>query len=182
MTYEIYRYIFIGAAIACGIMLAVTVLLFFVLKIPAVIGDLSGRTARKAIADIRNNNMSADSDNTGSSELTDKITSSGKLIRRHGSRGEKYTDKISTEKLIEQNTMSGSNKTALLNAGNETTLLNTGMETSKLNPGNETAVLNSNSGQTAMLNTADVSMGMNISGYVNVELDITFIHTDEIID
>ena len=172
MTYEIYRYIFIGAAIAAGVMLAVTLILFFVLKIPGVIGDLSGRTARKAIADIRNHNMSANTDNIGSGKLTDKITASGRLMERRDSSGNKYTDKISTEKLIEQNKLSGSNETTLLNNGNETTVLNTG---------NETTVYSS--GQTVILNSDTAGFkDIQSAGYVNVESDITFIHSAEIID
>lgn len=175
MTYEIYRYIFIGAAIAAGVMLAVTLILFFVLKIPGVIGDLSGRTARKAIADIRNHNMSANTDNIGSGKLTDKITASGRLMERRDSSGNKYTDKISTEKLIEQNKLSGNNETTLLNNGNETTVLNAG---------NETTVLDSySSGQTVILNSDTAGYNdIQSAGYVNVESDITFIHSEEIID
>ena len=169
MTYEIYRYIFIGAAIAAGVMLAVTLILFFVLKIPGVIGDLSGRTARKAIADIRNHNMSANTDNIGSGKLTDKITASGRLMERRDSSGNKYTDKISTEKLIEQNKLSGSNETTLLNNANETTVLNTGNETTVLNA----VILNSDTAGFKDIQSA---------GYVNVESDITFIHSAEIID
>ena len=56
MTYEIYRYIFYGGLILSGLMLAVTVVLFFVLRIPNVIGDLTGANARKAIESIRNQN------------------------------------------------------------------------------------------------------------------------------
>ena len=53
MTYEMYRMIFqIAGGLSIGL-LVVSVILFFVLKIPRVIGDLSGRTARKAIEDIR---------------------------------------------------------------------------------------------------------------------------------
>ena len=52
MTYETYRYIFVIAAVLCGVMFGVSVLLFFLLKIPAVIGNLSGSTARKSIRTI----------------------------------------------------------------------------------------------------------------------------------
>ena len=47
MTYELYRYIFIGGAVLAGIMLVASVLIFFLLKIPHVLGDLTGRNARK---------------------------------------------------------------------------------------------------------------------------------------
>lgn len=47
--------------IAAGVLLAAAVVLFFVLKIPTVIGDLSGRTARKSIARQRAANESSGS-------------------------------------------------------------------------------------------------------------------------
>ena len=119
--------------------------------------------------------MSANTDNIGSGKLTDKITASGRLMERRDSSGNKYTDKISTEKLIEQNKLSGSNETTLLNNGNETTVLNAG---------NETTVLDSySSGQTVILNSETAGFkDIQSAGYVNVESDITFIHSAEIID
>ena len=54
MSYEVLRNIFIGAAALSGLMLIVSVLLFIILKIPSVIGDLTGITAKKAIENIRN--------------------------------------------------------------------------------------------------------------------------------
>lgn len=56
MSYEMYRYIFLGALIACGIFFVIAVILFFTLNIPKVISDLTGRTARKAIENIRMQN------------------------------------------------------------------------------------------------------------------------------
>ena len=91
MTYEMYRYVFLGGAIAAGVMLAVSILLFFLLKIPKVIGDLSGRTARRAIDDIRRQNEESGDKTYKSSavnlqrgKVTDKITKSGRLLRRSG--------------------------------------------------------------------------------------------------
>ena len=49
MTYDIYRLIFIVGSIACAVMFVVSVILFITLKIPNVIGDLTGRNAKKAI-------------------------------------------------------------------------------------------------------------------------------------
>ena len=54
MTYNVYRYIFygcVGAAIFCFVL---AVVLFFVLDITGVIGNLTGSTAKKAIETIRN--------------------------------------------------------------------------------------------------------------------------------
>ena len=56
MTYDIYRLIFIVGAIACAVMFVVSVILFITLKIPNVIGDLTGRNAKKAIENIRKQN------------------------------------------------------------------------------------------------------------------------------
>ena len=56
MTYEIYRYIFIGSAILCGVMFVVSILLFVLLRVPKLISDLSGLTAKKAIKNIREQN------------------------------------------------------------------------------------------------------------------------------
>lgn len=52
MTYEIYQYIFYGSLIMCIIMLVLSIILFFVFKIPKIVGFLTGATARKAIKSI----------------------------------------------------------------------------------------------------------------------------------
>ena len=54
MTYDAYRYIFFVTIILAPVFLVLSVVLFFVLKIPAAIGILSGRTERKAVEEIRN--------------------------------------------------------------------------------------------------------------------------------
>lgn len=178
MTYEIYRYIFIGGAILAGIMLVVSVLVFFLLKIPTVIGDLTGANARKAIENIRNQNESTGDKTYRSSQvnrergkLTDKITPSGRIIKdaSHSLHGAMGTEKISTQQLRpedianETTVLSGSNETTVLSGeftgGNETTVL------SIENPVNETTVL-------------DVHQ---FSNQFVIEYEITYIHTDEAI-
>lgn len=86
MTYEIYNYIFIGAAIASGVLLTVSVVLFFVLNIPKVIGDLTGSNARKGIENIRKQNEAtgdksykSSSVNLKRGRVTDKISNSGRV-------------------------------------------------------------------------------------------------------
>ena len=49
MTYDVYRYIFLGGAGLAALCLILSIVLFFVLRIPSVIGDLTGSTAKKAI-------------------------------------------------------------------------------------------------------------------------------------
>ena len=79
MSYDTYRLIFIGAAIACGVMFLVSVTLFFVFKIPNIIGNLTGRNAKKAIEDIKRQNESyaySDKANAlnGKKKITEKIS------------------------------------------------------------------------------------------------------------
>ena len=181
MTYEIYRYSIIGGAVLDGIMAAVSVFVFFLLKIPTVIGDLTGANARKAIDDIRSHNESTGNKTHRTSQInqergkiTDKISPSGRIIRdpSSGLHGAMGTEKLNTQKLVQE---ANSNETTLLTQepsySEETTLLTaefvSGGETTLLYPensGNETTVLNANY----------------ISNFV-VEYEITYIHTAEVI-
>lgn len=190
MTYEVYRYIFIGGAILAAIMFIISVILFIVLKIPSVIGDLSGATARKAIEDIRNQNENTGDKTYKSSavnkergKLTDKISPSGNLIKNPsgGIWGAMATEKISTQKLAED----ASNETTVL-GGNETTVLSAN-ETTVLGS-NETTVLSGGVGETTLLDsmpgmneTTLLSPSMMPVGIFEIEYELTFIHTDEVI-
>lgn len=169
MSYEIYRYIFYGGAILAAVMLAVTVLLFFVYKIPTVIGDLTGANARKAIENIRNQNESSGDKlyktsqvNRERGKLTDKISPSGSLMRDPSGilgGGAMATEKISTQKLpqVDETTVLESNETTVLSA-NETTVLDI-----------------SGTGETTLLDAVDTPATFQI------EFEITFIHTEEVI-
>lgn len=169
MSYEIYRYIFYGGAILAAVMLAVTVLLFFVYKIPTVIGDLTGANARKAIENIRNQNESSGDKlyktsqvNRERGKLTDKISPSGSLMRDPSGilgGGAMATEKISTQELpqVDETTVLESNETTVLSA-NETTVLDI-----------------SGTGETTVLVAED------IPAVFQIEYEITFIHTDEVI-
>lgn len=160
MTYEIYRYIFLGGAILAGIMLVVSVLLFILLKIPTVIGDLTGANARKAIENIRSQNESTGNKtyrtsvvNRERGKLTDKITPSGRLIKNvsENLHGAMATEKIGTQQLQSENVT------------NETTVLTDVAETTVLSGANETTLLTSPESS---------------QGFV-VEYEITYIHTAE---
>ena len=169
MSYEIYRYIFYGCAILAAVMLAVTVLLFFVYKIPTVIGDLTGANARKAIENIRNQNESSGDKlyktsqvNRERGKLTDKISPSGSLMRDPSGilgGGAMATEKISTQELpqVDETTVLESNETTVLSV-NETTVLDI-----------------SGTGETTVLVAED------IPAVFQIEYEITFIHTDEVI-
>lgn len=175
MTYEIYRYIFLGGAILAGIMLVISVLVFFLLKIPTVIGDLTGANARKAIENIRNHNESTGDKTYRSSQvnrergkLTDKISPSGRIVKNpsHSLHGAMGTEKIGTQQL---HTEDGANETTVLTGeltgADETTVL-----TGELAGGNET-----HANETTVLNAQTFS-----NAFV-IEYEITYIHTDEVI-
>lgn len=177
MSYEAYRYIFIISAILCGIMFVASIIVFFVLRIPKVINDLSGRTAKKAIKEIREQNeRTGDKGYSGSKvnkdrgKLTDKMTPSGNIMQKPtgnfngGMRTQKIaTQNLETEVLTNETTvLSGVGETSVLESESaQTTILN--QETSVLQ--NETTILSS----------------ANYDSSFRIEIDITFIHTNEII-
>ncbi len=180
MTYEIYRYIFIGGAVLSGIFLSVSILLFFLYKIPNVIGDLSGANERKAVQNIRNQNeWTGDKVHKSSivnrerGRVTDKISQSGKLIKNYGNTG---PGAMETEKI-------GTRETAT-----ETTVLQSSPETTVLTVQAETTVLSNNFNETTVLSSADLTSGDNygtsVVDYSNsfvIEYEITYIHTNEVI-
>lgn len=191
MTYDVYRYIFYAGAILAAIMFVVSLILFIVLKIPAVIGDLSGATAKKAIENIRNQNEESGEKTYKSSavnrergRLTDKISPSGSL---HNVPSDKLgfgmkTEKISTQRLDIEET---GNEITILGASNETTLLSSNVgEIEVLNEApayNETTLLSQD-----MLNTNGVGFGDTcelppLPACFEIEKEITFIHTNEVI-
>ena len=173
MSYDIYRLIFIGAAIACGVMFLVSVILFIVFKIPNIIGNLTGHSAKKAIEDIKK-------------QQNESYVINGEANESHLNGKKKITEKISTARLdraeettvlgngnsrVEETTILGNgnnrvNETTILGNGNsrveETTILGNGNnrvnETTILGDGNnrvnETTILgdgNSNVEETIML-------------------------------
>ena len=150
-------------------MLAITVILFFVYKIPTVIGDLTGANARKAIENIRNQNENSGDKlyktsqvNRERGKLTDKISPSGSLMRDPSGvlgGGAMATEKISTQELpqVDETTVLESNETTVLGS-NETTVLNGG-----------------GAGETTVLVAEETP------AVFQIEYEITFIHTDEVI-
>lgn len=173
MSYEMYRYIFFGALIACGVFFVIAVVLFFTLKIPKVISDLTGRTARKAIENIRmQNEQSGDKTYQSSAvnlergKLTDKISQSGRLMPRDATPFGTgvITEKISTMELEQP-------------AGETEVLDQLVGETDVLAPvSGETEVLAAVVGETEVLTPMEVPAQM-----FTVEYEITFIHTSEVI-
>lgn len=173
MSYEMYRYIFLGALVACGVFFVIAVILFFTLNIPKVISDLTGRTARKAIENIRmQNEQSGDKTYQSSAvnlergKLTDKISQSGRLMPRDATPFGTgvITEKISTMELEQP-------------AGETDVLDQPVGETDVLTPiAGETDVLASAAGETEVLALVEQPVQA-----FTIEYEITFIHTDEVI-
>lgn len=171
MTYEIYRYIFTGAAILCGIMFVVSILLFLFLNVPGIIGDLSGATAKKAIKSIREQNEAGD--NQQKAKVV-KQKRSKLMNRKSSSKKQQYnmqgtpnagvvTAKINTQKLAEEN---------------ETTVLASGQETTVLADMNETTVLYHMTPAAEKMNVIETGGRQDI---FTIEYEITFIHSDELV-
>lgn len=197
MTYEMYRYIFLGALIACGVFFIIAVILFFTLNIPKVISDLTGRTARKAIENIRmQNEQSGDKSYQSSAvnlergKLTDKISQSGRLVPRGATPfgTGMITQKISTAELEqpagETEVLTPAAETTLLSPAGETEVLAAPMagETEVLSPAFESAA-----GETAVLSSAAEPAAAQPETPVftaqpfTVEYEITFVHSGEVI-
>lgn len=156
MTYEIYRNIYIIGGILAGVLMAGAVVLFFVFRIPKIIGDLTGRNARKAISGIRMKNSTASLNKQGNTADM-----------------KKQKQNVITETLERE-----------IRTGEETEVLSqSGEETMVLYPPEETVLLYTYEGTEAVSDEyteQPVTAGRNIS--FTPDTDITFIHTDEVID
>lgn len=171
MTIELLQYISIGAYVASGIFFVAAVIIFFVLRIPDVIGDLSGRTARRAIEDIRNRNES-----TGEKAYK----SSAANINRG-----KLTQKISTMKL---DTAGGATTVLENEADNETTVLKSEVNSEttvlKSEVNSETTVLGTQTdNETTVLSGSRVpAVDNEAAGKVTVIAELMFAQSTEIVE
>lgn len=165
MTYEIYRYIFIGSAIMAAVMLALAVILFFKLKIPRAIGDLTGSTRRKAVKIKEVHGIDA-----ASSEVTvstAQITQSGNLIP--GTVSEKKPAAKTSKLVTDEIARSGSKATTFLTAEQTP------------QPPKTTTVLTENTVQKPKATVILANQSSQNTAVFEIEHDITFIHTNEII-
>lgn len=140
MSIELLHTLSLAAYILAAILFVLAVILFFVLDIRKVLGDVTGATARKAIENIRQQNETSGEKfykpsrvNAERGMVTDKISASGRL-QRHlpGGGASPATEKFDTAKLNPQ-----ANETTILGAeSNETTIL-----TAESSSAGETTVL-----------------------------------------
>lgn len=151
----------IGSFAAAGVFLVIAIVLFIVFRIPSVLGDLSGRNAKKSIEKMRKNN-----ERTGNKSYSPSIT--------NAKRG-KITETIKGQKIIGAVGLNG--ETGLL-AENyqaryedaETGIL--GNTTEILFDENETATLS----KTASDGIAKA--GETVFAYIE---NVVYIHTEEVI-
>ncbi len=175
MTVELLQTLSLAAYIAAGVFVLIGIALFFLLDVPKLYGDVSGRTARKAIENIRLQNESSGNKaykpsavNAERGKLTDKITMSGRLESQHTSADMHIhvgTEKFATAILAPQ--------------PNETTVLE--------EPAGETTVLTGElqgSGQTTLLGPDTNNNGEKpvVNGKFNVDVDMSFTGSSEIIE
>jgi hypothetical protein len=132
MTVELINTLSTAAFIAAGVMFLLAIALFFILDIPMVVGELSGKNAKKTIKEIQKHNE-------GNSERLNRVSSRNTHVTKPGKTGRVG---VGTEKFATNSLPSKANETTLLNS-NETTLLNNNNETTLLN-NNENTQPNNN--------------------------------------
>lgn len=118
MTIELLRTLSIVGYVLAGIFLVLSIVLFFVLDIPKVYGDISGRTARKAIAEIEKKSRqesSVSSVEPSKKSKTDKITGSGRIVPAT----EELEPTSTTQKLQVETTVLKAPETTVLGANQE---------------------------------------------------------------
>lgn len=173
MTVELLQTLSLAAYIAAGFFLLVAVALFFLLDVPKLYGDVSGRTAKKAIEAIRQQNESTGNKaykpsavNAERGKLTDKITPSGRLQ----SQTEGLPVSVGTEKFDTSTLAPQPNETTVLEQpAGETTVL--------------TGTLSTDSGETTLLvNNEPQKTPVSENSKFEVDVEMSFTGSAEIIE
>lgn len=123
ITVEMLQRLSTGAIVAAAVFFVAAVILFFLLDIPKVLGDITGATARKEIENIRQQNEQSGDKAYKSSpvnkrrgKITDKISPSGQLIQRETN---PYGVSVGTADLESRPEPGSADETTVLDAGNE---------------------------------------------------------------
>lgn len=176
-TAEILSLISTISFVIAAISFVVAVFFWFNFKIPAVIGDLSGRTAKKSIAQMRANNERVggrgyrpSSTNARRGRLTDTMQHSSKLTGTSNAievkRNVPVEDSTSKTELLETNKaeITSGQQTDLLDASEATELLTSEDTTVSLNEETKSPAKRMNSKKLTMLD------------------EVILVHTDEVIN
>lgn len=183
MSVELLQTLSLALYIVAGVLFLVGIALFFLLDVPKLYGDVSGRTAKKAIEAIRQQNESTGNKaykpsavNAERGKLTDKITQSGRLQSQTSG----LPVSVGTEKLDTSTLMPQSNETTVLaEAANETTVLE--------QPAGETTVLTgtlSSAGETTVLVNNETPSSDTVADPTKftVDVEMSFTGSSEIIE
>lgn len=199
MTAELLQTISSGCYGVAVALFIVTVALFFTLDIRSVYGELSGKTAQRAIEEIRKKNEETGTKaykpskvNAERGKLTDRITDSGKIISATDNIASGIgvgTEKFPTDMLSpagnETTVLQSEETTVLYSAEQQTTVLpKQSQETTVLTAPQETTVLISNQGSNQQLSEQyEVPLqSLQQSQPFTVDVDISFTGSSEMIE
>lgn len=189
MTVELLQILSWAAFITAAVFFMVAVALFFLLDVPKLYGDISGRTAKKSIEAIRSQNESTGNKaykpsavNAKRGKITEKI--SGASATSHSKQD--FSIGVGTEKLRKKQTEEttvlncDSNETTVL-SNNETTVLSAqSKETIVLSyVSNETTVLSAQSQESVFIQTAAEAI---TTSEFTVDVEMSFTGSSEIIE
>lgn len=167
MSVELLHTLSLVSYIVAGVLFVAVIAMFFLLDVPKLYGDVSGRTARKAIEAIYQQNESGESNtykphfgNVERSKLTDKITRSGSLQSKTAG----LPMNVGTEKLLNSGSYSQSDVTTILNE-----------------PANETTILEQPIGETTVLTNPDTAVKHSV-GKFRMDVELSFFGSSEIIE
>ena len=174
MSYTVFRVFFLGGAILAAVFLVISVILFFVLKIPKVFGYLTGATRRKGVESIRQQ----------SEENDGKVKSSLPFIGDSGKLGTGSRQTASLGGAPRVHTITPAPAPVPAPAPSEPA-----SETSILAPSaagvGETSILSQSAsgagGAAVYAGVAAQDVTAPSDGIYAIEYEITFIHTDEVI-
>lgn len=199
MTVELLNTLSLISYIVAGVLLLVSVALFFLLDVPKVYGEISGKTAKKAIDAIQKQNESTQangyaSNNAARSKLTDKISKSGKIKADSGG----LPIGVGTEKIAVNQNPAVSKETTVLSSASETTVLSDSSETTVLTSpqsetppatfgevANETTVLVSDTpmiGETTVLVENPINTTSVPTVLFEIEAEVNFADSTEVIE
>lgn len=205
--YTFYRNIFLYCGIAALVFLAIAIILFFVLKITQVFGELTGRTARKAVEEMASGGtptIKKKTDKKSKGKKETKKPANGTPSKKQVYSdliGENDTpvrlvthDDIPTPTLMprreEETSIRSEGETEVLGVGTtetETEVLGAGMteaETEVIGAGiqeSETTVLGAVEAETDILQMPETQVTPEKADFVVVR-SIVEIHTDEVIE
>ena len=205
--YTFYRNIFLYCGIVALVFLAIAIILFFALRIPQVFGELTGRTARKAVEEMASGGtptIKKKTDKKSKGKKETKKPANGTPLKKQVYSdliGENDTpvrlvthDDIPTPTLMprreEETSIRSEGETEVLGAGiteTETEVLGTEMteaETEVIGAGtqeSETTVLGAVEAETDILQMPETQVTPEEADFVVVR-SIVEIHTDEVIE